>query len=108
MHSALLLGLTFLFGCSGYESATPETDWGGGNAVAGQLIYTSSGNVNERCIDCHGANGGGIFPYSDIRDKSDAAIAAAVRLGPSVMPDYATSVITDEDLRDLIAYINSL
>lgn len=103
-----LLPLLLFVGCSGYESATPELDLSGGNATNGQSVYNNAGSPGNKCSDCHAADGTGVWPYPDIRSFTAQEIATAVRVGPSSMPAYSASEISNSELTDLIAYILTL
>jgi ubiquinol-cytochrome c reductase cytochrome c subunit len=65
------------------------------------------------CQACHAASGGGgALSYGRAAPRLGPAtpeqIAAAVRSGPGQMPLFDRAVIDDEDLNDLVAYIEYL
>lgn len=104
--STLFLTLFLFIGCSGYESATAVT---AANIDNGEQVYNNNGNPGEKCVDCHAANGSGVFGLgSDIRSATAGEISSAVRAGPGLMPAYSTTVITGTELNDLIAYVLTL
>jgi cbb3-type cytochrome c oxidase subunit III len=97
---------------------------GQGLAVAGAALYQRYG-----CIDCHGPNGLGGVPNPQSPDKTipplsgadfraefdtDAKIAAVIRSGsvigraPIVSMPHWGGILTDAQIRALIAYIKTL
>ena len=77
-----------------------------GNAKNGKAVYTTTG-----CYECHGreAHGGagtgpklgpGAIPYS--------AFAFQVRSPRDQMPPYTSKVLSDADLADIYAFVQSL
>jgi ubiquinol-cytochrome c reductase cytochrome c subunit len=81
--------------------STDAVDLPTGTAATGAPLYVSN------CLSCHGSDGtGGSGP--DITSSSSKNIQSAVRNGPSDMPAWTESEITDQNLADIIAYIDSL
>jgi len=88
-------------------SAAPKTDAAPtGNAKNGKAVYTTAG-----CYECHGreAHGGagtgpklgpGAIPYS--------AFVFQVRSPRDQMPPYTSKVLSDADLADIYAFVQSL
>jgi cbb3-type cytochrome c oxidase subunit III len=95
-----------------------------GAAVAGAALY-----VRDGCINCHGPNGLGGVPNPSAPDKvvpslsgaafrkqfnTDAKIIAVIRSGsvigraPIVSMPHWGGIISDQDLRDLVAYLKTL
>lgn len=111
------------------QAREPETvDWSGGDADAGEGLYAI------HCAACHGADGGGNGPASAAlnpkpRDFSDGTfyldanandetgepvdLARVIESGPrafggsKAMPPWE-GVFTQEQLRNLVAYVQSL
>ena len=59
------------------------------------------------CLTCHGleAQGGVIGP--DLRGTIAPVVRAVVRVGPRGMPTYAPSLLPDEDLEKIIAFLEA-
>ncbi len=89
--------------------------------VAGQIavIPLRQGNVpeggklfREYCSPCHRtAVRGGALVYTDqnapdLVNKSRAIIAGAIRWGPGAMPAFPPSVLNQEQLDDVVAYVS--
>lgn len=77
-------------------------------AASGKRIYISVG-----CFTCHGRSGqGGNFNYPAPAlartSLSVEAFRTIVRAGPNEMPAYQASVLSDEDLADIRAFLRSL
>jgi mono/diheme cytochrome c family protein len=77
-----------------------------GDPVAGGIVYNSAAGAEPACFNCHGADGMQYLGV-DLKTYSALQIENAVRVGPGVMPVYDTSEISDQQLADLIAYIQS-
>lgn len=88
--------------------------------VTGQLavIPLGQGNIPEGgklfrqyCAPCHRtAVRGGALVYTEINapnlvDKSRALIAGAIRWGPGAMPAFPPSVLSQDQLNDIVAYV---
>lgn len=87
--------------------ALPTVDLTDPDLAAGGLTY------RENCQACHSASGGGgALSYGDAAPPLNKAepleIAAAVRAGPGQMPVFGPVSIADEQLDDLIAYVEYL
>ncbi|CAM4112481.1 c-type cytochrome [Nocardiopsis rhodophaea] len=84
--------------------AADKADNGQPDAQRGKEIF------NKSCASCHGLTGGGSANAPDITDAGAAAIDFQVSTGrmPSMNPDAQMprkpQALTDEELRDLIAY----
>ncbi|OFW31415.1 MAG: hypothetical protein A3J28_07140 [Acidobacteria bacterium RIFCSPLOWO2_12_FULL_60_22] len=75
-----------------------------GNAPNGKTIYTSYG-----CYQCHGREGqGGAAPRVGPRPIPFAAFAAYVRHPGGQMPPYTSKVVSDSELADIHAFLESL
>jgi mono/diheme cytochrome c family protein len=74
----------------------------------GQRVYLAAG-----CFACHGRAGqGGAYNYPAPPLAHTAlpleAFKVIVRAGPNEMPAYADSVLSDQDLADIHAFLHSL
>src|SRR5215469_89417 len=79
-----------------------------GNAAHGRELYLATG-----CFECHGRNGqGGAFngpaPALAHTEMGFEAFKEQLRQPANDMPAYATAVMTDQDVGDLLAYVQSL
>jgi mono/diheme cytochrome c family protein len=73
----------------------------GGSAVNGRKLY-----LRENCYGCHGGRGGGGMCPSLRRDRPDDD--SVIREGtPTGMPAFGQR-LTEQEIVDLIAYIQSL
>jgi mono/diheme cytochrome c family protein len=91
-------------GDSGLASNGSETTEG--DPVAGGIVYNSAAGSEPSCFTCHGANGMQYLGV-DLKTYSAAQIETAVRIGPGIMPVYDSSEISEQQLVDLIAYIQT-
>ncbi|MGE5620555.1 MAG: c-type cytochrome [Sphingomonadaceae bacterium] len=73
-----------------------------GDVAAGQAVF------NQNCGGCHPGGGSGVGPA--LRGKNLAAdtIRNKVRTGGGSMPAFPQSRISDQQLSDVIAYVQSL
>lgn len=102
----LFVLLLFVLGCGDYKSQANVVSV---DTSAGELVYNNNGSLGNKCVDCHAADGSGVFGLGpDIRSASSIGIANAVRTGPSTMPAYSSVTITDEELSDLIVFVLTL
>ncbi len=106
------------------DAVPPPVPQNQGAAVAGAALY-----VRDGCINCHGPNGLGGVPNPQSPDKSipelsgaafrkqfdtDAKIIAVIRSGsvigraPIVSMPHWGGIISDQDLRALVAYLKTL
>ena len=79
-----------------------------GNAAHGRELYLATG-----CFECHGRNGqGGAFngpaPALAHTEMGFETFKEQLRQPANDMPAYATAVMTDQDVADLLAYVQSL
>jgi ubiquinol-cytochrome c reductase cytochrome c subunit len=91
----------------GEGPALPVVDPSAGDLALGGEIYRAN------CQACHGAGGsGGALSYGRSAPKLGAAtpeqVAAAVRVGPGQMPVFGPDIIGEDDLDDLVAYVEYL
>jgi len=99
------------------QTISSEQDWASLVAYVNSLPVNSS-TAQERnehgrklyqaCIGCHGAQGeGGFGPTIAGRSLTLEKFQNGLRRG-TVMPMYPTSIITDREAADMLAYLNSL
>jgi len=79
-----------------------------GNAAHGRELYLATG-----CFECHGRNGqGGAFngpaPALAHTEMGFEAFKEQLRQPANDMPAYAAAVMSDQDVTDLLAYVQSL
>lgn len=103
--AALMMLLVSSLGSA--DEATADTTKAG-DATNGRRIYIAVG-----CYECHGRQGqGGNFNYSTpvlAQTKLPLeAFKALVRLGPNDMPAYTQGVLSDQDVADIHAFLQSL
>ncbi len=98
------------------------TTWGPGIESPTEAQYSPEGLSEEEiarggalfranCSACHGiVGGGGALPKGkfapSITGTENVHIWEAMRIGPQQMPVFSKDVITDEDARSIIGYIN--
>jgi mono/diheme cytochrome c family protein len=89
----------------GFPSAQSGPAAEPGDAVAGKALFEGPG---IECNRCHGAQGeGGFGPTIAGRTLPLEQFQKGLRRG-TVMPMYPTSIITDREAADMLAYLNSL
>lgn len=87
--------------------ALPDIDLDGADLAEGGVIYRAN------CQACHSAFGsGGALSYGraapNLHAVEPAAVGAAVRIGPGQMPVFGEESIDDDQLDDLVAYVDYL
>lgn len=87
------------------SNAAPKAATSSGNAENGKRLFLSDG-----CYECHGrqAQGGAAGPRLGPGPLPLAAILKYVRQPSGQMPPYTTKVISDAELADVYAYLQSL
>jgi mono/diheme cytochrome c family protein len=86
-----------------YAQSGPASE--AGDAAAGKALFEGPG---IECNRCHGAQGeGGFGPTIAGRHLTLEQFQKGLRRG-TVMPMYPTSIITDREASDMLAYLNSL
>jgi ubiquinol-cytochrome c reductase cytochrome c subunit len=85
----------------------PEVDPEEGELAAGNLIYGAN------CAACHNSagSGGAVGPSviaPDLFAATPRQTAEAVRVGPGAMPRFSAGVIGDDELDDLVRYVEHL
>jgi mono/diheme cytochrome c family protein len=79
-------------------------DKAAGNAQNGKLLFTSDG-----CYECHGrAAQGGVGPRLGPHPLPAAAIISYIRQPTGEMPPYTAKVISDAEITDIFAFLNSM
>ena len=73
-----------------------------GNVAAGKAVF------DQNCNSCHPNGGSGAGPSLKGRNLSAQRIENQVRRGGGGMPAFSQSQISDQQLQDLVAYIQSL
>lgn len=73
-----------------------------GDATAGQTIY------DRDCELCHMSDGAGNGPYPDIREAEDEKVVATVIEGPGLMPSAEDYAYENQDIADVLAYVQTL
>lgn len=91
----------------GVDLEDVQVDGQAGDVAAGGQVYRAN------CAPCHAAagiggalNDGRLAPSVD--DASPDVVTAAVRVGPGQMPVFPRSSLSDDDLADVIAYVQHL
>ena len=124
MRNVLMVGLVAMVAAacqSGGESSSSTAAAGGaGNVEHGKQLYASA------CITCHGPTGEGIQGLGKglqgnafVKSKSDDEVVAMLKEGrPADHPENTTKVamppkggnpgLTDQDLKDIAAFIRTL
>ena len=79
-----------------------------GNAAHGRELYLATG-----CFECHGRNGqGGAFngpaPALAHTELGFEAFKEQLRQPANDMPAYATAVMSDQDVADVLAFVRAL
>ena len=77
-----------------------------GNAVEGKRLFVAYG-----CWQCHGttgAGGGMAGPKLAPDPLPFAAVRAKLRTASGRMPVYTTAVVTDSEIADVVAYLQSI
>jgi cytochrome c len=99
-----------------FEIVQPPADVGGGNAARGRGLFDTT------CIVCHGAGGLGTergprvagsqrtpsYVARRIRTSGPAKSAVYQNLTDGVMPFWAKDRLTDDEVRDLVAFVTEI
>jgi mono/diheme cytochrome c family protein len=104
--------IAVVFGVSALraQTASPQTEksqaTSAGNAEAGKKVFTKDG-----CYECHGREGQGAAQGAGPRigplQLSFEAFTKYVRQPTGQMPPYTSKVISDQELADIYAYLQS-
>jgi mono/diheme cytochrome c family protein len=108
--SATLVALALIFSGAGARSqsaasASKSANAPAGNADAGKRIYNKDG-----CYQCHGREGQGSSmtgPRIGPNPIPYEAFSAYVRRPLREMPPYTTKVVTDQEMADMYAFLQS-
>ncbi len=73
-----------------------------GNIAAGQAVF------QQNCNACHPNGNAGVGPQLRGQNLSAQRIMTQVRNGGGGMPAFTTSQISDQQLANLVAYVQSL
>ena len=86
------------------KPAAARTKPPAGNAQNGKLLFT-----NDGCYECHGrAAQGGVGPRLGPHPLPLAAIITYIRQPTAEMPPYTAKVISDAEIADIYAFLQSL
>ena len=99
--------LVAFVGTLGDGPDVPEIDTAEADVAAGGEIFRGN------CQACHSASGsGGALSYGRaaprLSDANSTEVGAAVRVGPGQMPVFGRDVVSDQELNDLVAYVEYL
>jgi mono/diheme cytochrome c family protein len=107
-----VIGVIFLLAAAGLpaQNAAPPAEKGeaahAANAESGKKIFTKDG-----CYECHGHEGQGAVPAAGPRigppRLSLEAFTKYVHEPTGQMPPYTSKVISDEELADIYAYLQT-
>lgn len=102
-----IAALVAYVGSLGDGPEIPAVDTSGADVAAGGETYRAN------CQACHSASGsGGALSYGRaaprLSDATPTEVAAAVRVGPGQMPVFGPDTLTDDELNDLVAYVEYL
>ncbi len=94
----ITVALMLAAGWASAQDATPS-------ATRGQETYMRVG-----CYQCHGTNGQGNDAGPALTPKTLPAVAMAafVRLNPGRMPVYPQEVLSDAEIADIVAFLQSV
>ena len=101
----LTLAATFVaLGCGSTLSQIAST----GDAARGKQTY-----LNVDCYTCHGRVGEGgnfMYPAPPLAglDMPVEALQAFLRAAPNDMPSFAPTILTNDDIADIAAFLGSL
>ena len=84
--------------------AAPKADKPAGNAQNGAKLFAADG-----CYECHGrAAQGGVGPRLGPHPLPLAAIITYIRQPTAEMPPYTAKVISDTEIADIYAFLQSI
>jgi ubiquinol-cytochrome c reductase cytochrome c subunit len=94
-------------GSLGAGPDVPEVDLDGADLAAGGVVYRAN------CQPCHSASGsGGALSYGraapSLHPATPTQAAAAIRIGPGEMPVFGDDVVSDQELDDVVRYVEYL
>lgn len=90
---------------------TPQEAQYSPEGLSAEEIAAGGAKFRANCSACHGIiGGGGALPNGkfapDLASTEDIHIYEAIRTGPQQMPLFSKDVLTDQDVREIIGYIN--
>lgn len=88
---------------NGLGLADPQLALTGDPVQDGRALFFRYG-----CVSCHGFQGQGGTVGDDLGDASPSEIRREVRDGPEGMPAYVSSYLSDDDLKKIIAFLDSV
>lgn len=102
-----IAALVAYVGTLGDGPEIPEVDLDDADVAAGGEIFRAN------CQACHSASGsGGALSYGRaaprLSDATPTEVAAAVRVGPGQMPVFGPDTLSDDELDDLVSYVEYL
>lgn len=85
----------------------PTIEAVGGDPARGQEVYAAN------CQQCHGSTGAGGVAGAGaftpgLIHRQPIVIAEATRLGPFQMPQFGEDVVSDDEIRDLVAFLDEI
>lgn len=91
----------------GEGPAIPAVDTSGADLANGGTLYRAN------CASCHNwdGKGGALVNRNNappLHPVPNVQVAEAIRIGPGAMPGFTAEQLPDEDLDDVIAYVNYL
>ena len=114
-NALLAMSVIFIIGVFGIASGRAQTSASqkektetalSGNVEAGKKIFTKDG-----CYECHGTEGQGAAQGAGPRVGppllSQEAFIKYVRLPSGQMPPYTSKVISDQEMTDIFAYLQT-
>lgn len=107
---AIFLAVVFGFPAAEAQTSAPQNEKTDtaltGNAEAGKKVFMKDG-----CFECHGTEGQGAAQGAGPRigppQLSEEALIKYVRHPSGQMPPYTSKVISDQELADIFAYLQS-
>lgn len=96
----------------GAGPAIPESSQYDPEGLTEEEIARGGALFRANCSACHGIiGGGGAMPEGkyapSLADTEDVHIWEAVRSGPQQMPMFSKEVLHDDDVREIIGYLNA-
>ena len=89
---------------TGFDGVSASTATGSDPVVRGGSLYVTAG-----CVTCHGLEGRGSVVGPEIAGKAELDIVTQrVRQGPAGMPKFSLEALTDEQIADITAFLQSV
>ncbi len=98
------VGLALAVTCAVADLAAAQRSQPKGNADSGRAVY-----IKDGCAQCHGreAQGGGSGPRLGPDPWAWEQFARYVRQPRGEMPPYGPKILSDQELADMYAYVQS-